>query len=123
LCYKCKQTILQYTHVGDKLETARGKQFTIANIQDGKIHIETSSGAHRWFHLEHVSLCLHWIIVDRKTIEGVGSNKKNSIRGLVGVNGILVQCQICERNPAYIWGILATLPQVKRKGENKLVYQ
>jgi len=102
--------------------TARGCPYKITNIKDGKIHIETSGGGSKWFHLKHAGLCLHWMRIVKKRIEGVGSENKKSIRGLVGANGILAKCKKCEWNPAYIWGILAKLPRVKRENGNYLFY-
>ena len=123
MCHKCEQIILQHIYVGSKLETAGGLPFAIASIQGGKINVETSVGGSKWFHLEHVGLCLHWAIVDGKTIEGVGSNRRYSIRRLVGANGLLVRCQKCEWDVAYVWGILAILPQIKRERRNQLTIE
>ena len=122
LCKGCEQIILENIHVNDDFVTARGRSFKITSIKDDKIHIETCGGGSKWFHLEHAGLCLHWMRVDKKRIEGVGSVNKNSIRGLVGANGILAKCKKCEWNPAYIWAILAKLPRVKREKENYLFY-
>lgn len=120
MCQKCEQIILDNLHINDVFKTARGKTFTITKIKDGKIHIETSRGGAKWFHLEHAGLCLHWMIVGKNSIDGVGSQDKNSVRGLVGSNGSLVQCNKCDWNPAYIWGILASMYNVKRSSGNIL---
>lgn len=65
-------------------------------------------------------MCLHWMRIDKKAIEGVSSENRNSVRRLVGANGILEQCQKCDRNPSYIWGVLRALPGVQRGNKNKL---
>jgi len=61
------------------------------------------------------------MLFDNKRIEGVGSENKKSIRGLIGANGFLAQCNKCEWNQSYIWGILSKLPQVKIEKGNHLV--
>ena len=120
MCQKCEQIILDNVHINDVFTTAIGKSFTITNIEDGKIRIKTSRGGSKWFHLEHAGLCLHWVIVDGNLIDGVGSQNNNSVRGLVGTEGSLVQCNKCDWNPAFIWGILARIPQVERSSGNIL---
>ena len=118
MCSLCDQIILQRVRVGYVFRTLRGRAFTITDIRDGKIHLRTGSGGEKWFHIEHAGMCLHWMRVNKRVIDGVGS-ARHSIRGLVGANGILAQCGKCDRNPAYIWGILSALPLVKKRG-NKL---
>jgi len=120
VCHECEQIILQHVHVGDEFETAQRVPFTITDIYGGKIYLETSTGGAKMFHVEHAGMCLHWMIIDHNTIEGVGSENRNSVRRLIGANGILAQCQKCEWNPAYIWGILRALPEVHEGEGNEL---
>lgn len=120
MCHECEQVILHHIHVGDEFETAQGFPFSITDIQGGKIYLETSTGGAKWFHVEHAGMCLHWMRIDRNAIEGVGSENKNSVRTLIGANGMLVKCQKCDRNPAYIWGILRALPEVQEGEGNGL---
>jgi len=120
LCLECEQMILRHVHVDDKFETAQGLSFAIKAVEKGKMFLETSIGGSKWFHTKHAAACLHWMRIRGNAIEGVGSTNKNSVRMLVGRNGILAQCQKCEWNVAYIWGILRGLPQVHRGEGNKL---
>ena len=125
MCVICNNIILNNIHVGGYYQTFRGRPFTITNIivtrlrgtiiRGGEIHIRTSLGGIKWFHIEHAGMCLHWMLMYRRTINGVGS-ARYSVRGLVGTNGILIHCTKCDRNSSYIWGILSALPMVKRRG-------
>ena len=120
LGHECEEIILQQLQAEDEFETAERRPFTIRETQGGKAHLETSIGGDYWFHIEHAGLCLHWMRVEGKTIEGVGSKTKNSVRWLVGANGLLAACSKCDRNPANIWGILRALPAVQEGEENEL---
>ena len=118
MCLECEQTILRHIHVGDTYTTANGLSFTVIDIQGDKIYLMTSSGGEKWFHIRHAGMCLHWMKVGGNVIESV-----SSIRRLVGEGGILEECDKCERNPAYIWGILRDLPGVQRGRRNELFYR
>lgn len=120
MCHECEEIILQQLQVEDEFESAERRPFTIIDTQGGKVHLETSLGGDKWFHIEHAGMCLHWMRVEDKTIEGVGSKTKNSVIRLVGANGILAACPKCDRNPSYIWGILRALPAVHEGEENEL---
>ena len=120
MCHECEQIILQHLHAEAEFATAREKPFTIIDIHGGKVHLETSTGGAKWLHIEHAGMCLHWMRVEGNTIEGVGSENKNSVRRLVGANGILTHCLKCDRNPVYIWGILRSLPEVQECEGNEI---
>lgn len=99
------------------MQTASGIPFKVVALQGNKIYIQTSRGNTRNFHFNHVADCYHWISVLKRRIQGVGSGPI-SVRGLIGNSGVLLKCSLCERNSAYIWGILVAMPnvQVRRNG-------
>jgi len=100
--------------VGKTIYTARGAPFKVLDVTGGLIIVRLSTGKGRFFHLDHVALCYHWM-KEGNEIRGVGSGSE-SVRGLIGEAGRLVRCSVCERNPAYIWGVLASIPGVQRYG-------
>lgn len=122
MCEKCGETIISNIREGDQLKTARGKRFTITEIGGNIICFRVeSSGKERKIHMNHLVLCYHWVEFDGKEIEGVGGSTSHSVRELVGSNGLLTDCGNCDRNPAYIWGMLNSLPKVSRLEKNVLV--
>jgi hypothetical protein len=58
-------------------------------------------------------MCLQWL-KDGKIIAGVGGD--SSISSLIGKNGTLVKCELCDRNPTYIYGIISSMPNIKQTG-------
>lgn len=103
-------------NLGKKLQTATSKPFTFSRIDYDKIFIINDDGNERSFHRNHVSDCVHWL-VKGNTIFQV-SGPKSSIRNLIGSEGTLAKCDLCERNPVYIWGILAKIPNILRSGSS-----
>lgn len=97
------------------LTTARGAEFTIISARVGSIFFRVSTGKEREVHTDHIAMILHWMRFKGKAVQGVDSGR-HSVRALVGEEGDLVACSVCERNPAYIWGILAALPDVVQDG-------
>jgi len=95
------------------METATGSEFRIYDIGIPNIKVQVESGSIFSLHKEHLLQCLHWL-TEGNTIAGVGG-QGNSVRGLVGADGTLIQCGLCDRTPAYIWGILYSMPNIKRQ--------
>jgi len=122
MCKRCLNVVQGHVHhlVGNQIRTATGVPFTIVSFVGNRIYVQTSRGNSRNFHFHHLADCYHWINILKKRIEGVSSNPI-SVRGLIGNNGALLNCSLCERNPAYIWGILATMRNVKRRGNTLFV--
>jgi hypothetical protein len=111
MCETCQKTLNSLSS-GDYY-TATRKKFLITGIIGNKIFIKNEKGSERFLDRNHLLLCFHWL-VEGKPIEGVGGSG-SSIRSLIGENGILAKCGICERNVAYLWGILASIPMVSRR--------
>ena len=122
MCQRCLNVVQGNIRqlIGNQIETATGVPFTVVSLIGNRIYIQTSQGNSRNFHFDHLTDCYHWMDILKKRIAGVGSSPI-SIRGLIGNNGALLKCSLCERNPAYIWGILATIPNVKRRGNTLFV--
>jgi len=114
MCETCEKT-LNSLSIRD-YSTATGKKFRITGIVGSKIFFKNENGSERFIHRNHLLLCLHWL-VEGKPIEGVGGSG-SSIRSLIGENGSLIKCSLCERNVAYLWGILASIPMVSRRGNS-----
>ena len=102
---------------GRELHTADNVPFRIDMIEGNEILLTRASGTDGKFHLNHLVLCYHEIAVDHRQIRGVGSEQHNSVRVLV--HG----CGLCERHPAYMWALLASLPRVQVLPGNTLVHQ
>ena len=122
MCIRCLNIVQGHIYhlIGNQVQTASGIPFTIVSFVGNRVYIQTKRGNLRNFHFDHLANCYHWVSILSKRIEGVGSNPI-SVRGLIGNNGVLLKCSLCERNPAYIWGILATMPNVKRKGNELFI--
>lgn len=118
MCDRC-QKILNSLSIGDYY-TATDKKFRITGIVGHEIFFKNENDSERFLHRNHLLLCLHWL-VEGKSVEGV-SGSGNSVRSLIGENGSLIKCGVCERNVAYLWGILASIPMVSRRG-NSLIWK
>ena len=121
MCIKCRDILRKYinTNINQTFQTARGISFTIERQYDDMIVINTEDGKPRPFHLTHLANCYHWMSIQKRSIHGVGSSL-DSIRGLIGATGQLSKCELCERSPAYIWGILQSMNNVKIGPNNTL---
>lgn len=97
------------------LTTARGAEFTIISARVGSIFFRVSTGKEREIHTDHVAKIYHAMRFNGKAVKGVASGR-DCVRDLVGEEGSLVACSVCERSPAYVWGILAALPDVVQDG-------
>lgn len=115
MCIKCENAISKNFKVGKKLFTTRNKPFTITSMNPDTITVRVTTGKSRPFHVKHTALVYHSMKFDKKTIRRVSSGR-DSIRSLVGEDGHLVSCGLCERSPAYIWGILSAMPNVRTNG-------
>lgn len=114
MCQACEVVIGPQLDAGRELTTQRGHRFTVTGLDDDRVEFEiSSSGSQGHFHFSHLVVCYHCMAVDGNDIEGVGGAGL-TVRGLVGADGHLVQCEGCERAPAYIWGVLAALPGIQR---------
>lgn len=123
MCLECEKEVLSHIKSGSQLKTAKGKRFTITRIDDRNIYYELeSSGKKRHVCIEHLAMCYHRMKVSGKKIEGVGGSNSYSVRELVGKGGKLADCGNCERNPAYIWGILSCHPKIRRLEKGELVF-
>lgn len=111
MCNKCKNILENHLNVGGDIPSDRGLTFKIDDSKGDKIYLTTHKEKKIWFHKEHLLLCLHWLL-DGLTIEGVAGSR-NSIRGLIGENGILISCNDCDLTIAYIWEILLSLPEIQ----------
>ena len=123
MCQDCLIQIRDHLSNVRDFKTARGKQFYVTSISGDKIYLKTEEGTKRFFCITHLADCYHWLKVDGKMIYGVGSTSTNSVRGLVGEKGTIASCSLCERHPAYIWGVLASIPDVERRKGNILFYK
>ncbi|MEM3143975.1 MAG: hypothetical protein QXW91_05050 [Candidatus Nitrosotenuis sp.] len=92
--------------------TATEKKFRITGAIGDKISLKNEKGNESFVHRHHLLLCLHWL-VEGKSIEGVGGSG-NSVRSLIGENGSLTKCNLCDWNVAYLWGIIAVIPMISR---------
>lgn len=93
--------------------TLTGRNFKVISITGNKITVKIDNSNLRYFHLNHLLLCLQWL-KNGKIIRGIGGD--SSISSLIGKDGILVKCELCDRNPTYIYGIISSLPNVNRSG-------
>lgn len=119
MCEKCIDLVLANVNVGAKLLTAKGKEFRTSSVAHDMVVIRASTGKKRPIHTRHIAEVYHYMRFDKKVVGGVGSGR-GSIRSLVGKDGSLASCNACERSPAYIWGILANMPDVERDGNRLL---
>lgn len=115
MCTKCENAIIKNLKVGKKLFTTRNKPFTITSMNPDAITVRVTTGKSRPFHVKHTALVYHSMKFDKKTIRRVSSGR-DSICSLIGEDGHLVSCGLCERSPAYIWGILSAMPDVRTDG-------
>ncbi|UOY10013.1 hypothetical protein [Methanonatronarchaeum sp. AMET6-2] len=127
MCRVCEKSVLKHISIGDEPRTAEGEFFEVTEIDEeysdadgkGKIKYRVSTGNEKWCHIDHIVACYHFMAEGDKDIIGVGGESTNSIRTLVGENGRIEDCSKCERNPAYIWGILKNHPRVKLINRDK----
>jgi hypothetical protein len=122
MCEECLRLIKAHINSTSTFKTARGIEFTIKDVPGDKRPVQTSSGKPRQFHLDHAALCLHFIKVNGKEIDGVGAGSGTSIKDLVGIEGKLTQCEICDRTISYTWGLLGSMPNVHKGERHQLSY-
>jgi hypothetical protein len=114
MCEICRQTINGIS-VGE-YGTATGKKFRVTGIVGDKVLFKNEKGSERFVHRRHMLLCLHWL-AEGKLVDGVGGSG-SSIRSLIGQDGALTVCNLCDRNVAYVWGMLAALSCVHVSGRS-----
>jgi len=96
-----------------RYKTMTGKSFDVISVTGNMITVKISNSKTRCFHLEHLLLCKKWLY-EGKIIRGTAGD--SSILSLIGKTGVLVKCELCDRNPAYIFGIISAMSNVKRDG-------
>jgi hypothetical protein len=119
MCDDCYNEIKNKMSKKRKYKTASGVPFEVTGIKGDIVTVKLSTGNTREFHENHLVDCYHYMLKEFKEIYGVDKNPK-SVRKLIGENGLLANCTLCNETPSYIWGILAVLPEVKRKKGNTL---
>ena len=119
MCEKCVEYLRRFLNSNRDFETATGKTFRLKNTKGKLIYVTNERGNNRNFHLHHLSSIYHYLKYDAGIVKGVGSGP-DSVRSLIGEEGKLAQCPLCERNVAYIWGILHGLPNTVRGRNNAL---
>ena len=99
---------------GYPLKTATGQHFELKSVYVDKVivSVESSPDERHEFHLYHLICCYSWL-KSGKCIGGVGGGS-DSVRGLVGSNGKIAKCDLCDRHPAYIWGVLRAMEDVEQ---------
>lgn len=121
MCKKCEDYILSKVGKNDLLPTARGIRFRIVSTSGDLIIIRPSTGKDRAIHLSHIADIYHAMKFDGRVVQGVGS-ATDSVRGLVGEEGDLVACNICERESGLHLGYSGFIAGCK-KGEKHAMDQ